>query len=638
MRRPAKPIRAPFGTCLGVTTGNVEVYSSDYDTVDESVYPNRHAYLHVVDGTYMGFKWQCVELARRWMYANHGYVFDEVAMAYDIFSLRSVRIVADDTRRPMHAFRNGAHRPPEPGALLIWNEGGYFRRTGHVAVVTEVLEDRVRCVEQNVEDKIWPDGVSYSRELRMTRSVDGGHWVACTFNDTSILGWMIVTDDPAGAEVDEADIGALLDIELGRLALSNECTGDGPQPLNALEHAYAETMGGTLKLSEQPEDQSRYLVISETAHREIKRASNDLHAMFLHATDHVLEDDALLRRFNLPPALWPRIHRSWDNRRNEMITGRFDFSVSSRGIKVYEYNCDSGSCHLECGSIQARWAEQAGCDIGRSAGWRLFDALIEAWARAPVGDVLHIMQDNDREETYHALYMKTAMERAGITCKVVKGTTGLGWDDEGFVVDTDGVRISWVWKTWAWETALDQLREELTDDGRLLEEPIDKRRRRAPMLADVLLREGVIVYEPLWTLVPSNKAILPVLWELYPDHRYLLETHFDLTAALRERGHVVKPIVGRSGDNISIYTADNGLVAETGGQFNERDMIYQELFPLPKLDGRNVQIGAFTVSGSLAGAGARVDASPVIRSDSDFLALRVVDDETYRRIKHRSAA
>ena len=74
----------------------------------------------------MGHKWQCVELARRWLYVNKGYVFDDIAMAYDIFRLRNVRVIADDCLLPLHSFRNGARRAPEPGALLIWGEGGEF--------------------------------------------------------------------------------------------------------------------------------------------------------------------------------------------------------------------------------------------------------------------------------------------------------------------------------------------------------------------------------------------------------------------------------------------------------------------------------------------------------------------------------
>ena len=115
---------ATFGTLLGMAPGNVPVYSSDYDTVDEMAFPNRHAYRSYVDGVYMGHKWQCVEFARRWLYLNKGYVFDDVAMAYDIFQLNSVRVIADERRLPLKSFLNGSLRHPEVGALLIWSEGG----------------------------------------------------------------------------------------------------------------------------------------------------------------------------------------------------------------------------------------------------------------------------------------------------------------------------------------------------------------------------------------------------------------------------------------------------------------------------------------------------------------------------------
>jgi len=67
----SRPI-APFGTLLGVAPGNVPVYSSDYDSADDKELPNRHAYRSYVDGIFMGYKWQCVEFARRWLYLNKG--------------------------------------------------------------------------------------------------------------------------------------------------------------------------------------------------------------------------------------------------------------------------------------------------------------------------------------------------------------------------------------------------------------------------------------------------------------------------------------------------------------------------------------------------------------------------------------
>jgi len=75
-----------FGTLLGYAPGGVAVYSSDYDSASDIEYPKRSAFRHYVDGIYMGYKWQCVEFARRWMYQNCGYIFDDVSMAYEFLT------------------------------------------------------------------------------------------------------------------------------------------------------------------------------------------------------------------------------------------------------------------------------------------------------------------------------------------------------------------------------------------------------------------------------------------------------------------------------------------------------------------------------------------------------------------------
>ncbi|MPY71030.1 MAG: bifunctional glutathionylspermidine amidase/synthase [Alphaproteobacteria bacterium] len=609
--------------------GGVPVYSSDYASADRAELPTRQAYRSYVDGIYMGHKWQCVELARRWMYLNRGYVFDDIAMAYDIFRLRHVRMVADGTLLPLRAFRNGAKRPPEPGALLIWNEGGEFDVTGHVAVVTEVLPDRVRCIEQNVDDRAWADGRSWSRELPAATDEHGGFRVSCTFDDTAILGWVIQTGDDTHAEAIADPDPRLFTLQLGTVPEEGQADRPWLDGTDENQAAYIEMMGGC-RLTDAEADQYKYFCISETALREVRRATNELHRMFLHATNYVLEDVDRLRRFNIPPALWPRIQQSWNNRRSQMITGRFDFSVSERGVKVYEYNCDSASCHMECGFVQGRWASHFGCDTGRSAGEGLHEALVEAWRESGVDDVLHIMQDRDLEETYHALYMKAAIEKAGIRCKIVRGTAGLQWGEGGRVCDADGVSIRWVWKTWAWETALDQIRDDLADDEEnlRLHRTIDRDTQR-PRLVDVLLRKEVMVFEPLWALIPSNKAILPVLYAMYPNSRYLLNSQYELTDELRRTGYVSKPIVGRCGANISIYNRHEDLITETPGQFDSQDQVYQELFRLPQIGDNNVQIGTFSVGGAFGGACVRVDPSLVITTSSGLWPLRVVPDAEF---------
>ena len=105
-----------------------------------------------------------------------------------------LRQVVNDTLVPLQAFANGSLKKPEAGALLIWDEGGEFERTGHVAIITEVLDDKIRIAEQNVIHHRLPRGQQWTRELKMTLSPTG-YTLHDTFSNTTILGWMIQTED-----------------------------------------------------------------------------------------------------------------------------------------------------------------------------------------------------------------------------------------------------------------------------------------------------------------------------------------------------------------------------------------------------------------------------------------------------------
>ncbi len=615
----------PFGSILGYAPGNVPVYSSDYDTVDTHELPNRHDFFHEVEGVYTGYKWQCVEFARRWLLLNMGYVFDDISMAYDIFRLTTVKRVSDNSTLPLRAFANGSLRHPEPGCMLIWSEGGEFNVTGHVAIITEVFPDRVRIAEQNLHHQLWQEGCNFSRELPAQIAVDGSFWIQCSFRDAAVLGWMIQTEDATHATtIPEAD-SRLFNIYLKEVAPIDNEKRIWLNMANPDEAAYVAKMKGS-RLSSNDAAQYRYFTISRTAQQELKRASNELHRMFMHATDYVLHNEAVLEKFNIPKVLWPRLQESWDNRRNQMITGRFDFSLTQNGIKLYEYNCDSAACYMECGKIQGKWAEHFHCNEGDDPGETLQEQLTEAWRHSGVDGLLHIMIDHDEEELFHGLYMQEAIRDAGIRSKLIHGTEGLHWNDNDEVLDADGEKIAWVWKTWAWETALDQLRDELKEAVELSPQV---KHQRPPKLMDVLLNPDTVVFEPLWTLIPSNKAILPLLWQMFPNYPYLLEAQFELTKELQQRGYASKPIVGRCGHNISIVDNTSATLNRTEGAFDQHNQVYQEFFPLPDIDGYKVQISTFSVAGIYAGAGVRTDKSLIVTGKSDLMPLRVVDDNAF---------
>lgn len=613
---------APFGTCLGFAPGHVAVYSSYEDPHEPCCLKTRDDYRSYLHGIFMGYKWQCVEFARRWLYLNKHYIFADISMAYDIFELRSVRHIKHNTVLPLKSFKNGAQRWPEPGCLLIWAEGGHFEDTGHVAIVTEVFPEEIHLIEQNVEQTVWPEGQPYSRKLKTYVTADGGYVIEEDIEpNTHVLGWVIQTDNPLHAEPVERVNPHLFNIKLESVEPKVQVDSPWLDLKEPDELAFVKMMGGH-QLSTLVSDQYNYVCLSETAAKELKHATNELHAMFMHATYHVLQDDNRLEKFNIPRVLWPKLHRSWENRKNQMVAGRFDFAMTERGLKVFEYNADSASCLLECGKIQGKWASHFGCDIGRDPGVDLFYYLVNAWRHNDVGGMLHILQDDDPEEHYHAEYMKKAIKAAGIPCKTIIGFDSLGWNAAGEVVDDEQIPLKWVWKTWAWETALQQIRHEYESES----STETQRKQGTPRLVDVLLQDNIMVYEPLWTLITSNKALLPIIWSLFPDHPYLLNAQYDITPELLAEGYVAKPLAGHAGHNISIFSQSNALVKETGGRFCHQDQIYQAFFQLPERNGYHIQLAAFTVDGKYAGAATRADKSMIITTHSDILPLRIVHD------------
>eukprot|EP00667_Euglena_gracilis_P019397 EG_transcript_20789 len=186
--------KAPFGAVLGVTDGGVEVYSCNYSTMYRELGRDLlHFGSAYHNGVYTGAKYQCVELARRYWLINRGIVFESIPMAYHIFGLRSAKRVADNRSVPLETHPNGAGPRPEKGSLLIWEARGFFRGTGHVAVIVSVQDSHVDIVEQNVVEQVWPPGQKYSRRLpARVDPLSGGYHIECTYSGTHIIGWVTI--------------------------------------------------------------------------------------------------------------------------------------------------------------------------------------------------------------------------------------------------------------------------------------------------------------------------------------------------------------------------------------------------------------------------------------------------------------
>ena len=70
-----------------------------------------------------------------------------------------------------------------------------------------------------------------------------------------------------------------------------------------------------------------------------------------------------------------------------------------------------------------------------------------------------------------------------------------------------------------------------------------------------LLETLVHWLEAPWKMILSNKAILPILHELFPDSPYLLPASFQPI----QGPHIRKPILSREGANVAMIADSAGL-------------------------------------------------------------------------------
>jgi glutathionylspermidine synthase len=121
--------------------------------------------------------------------------------------------------------------------------------------------------------------------------------------------------------------------------------------------------------------------------------------------------------------------------------------------------------------------------------------------------------------------------------------------------------------------------------------------------------------EPAWKMILSNKALLPILWELNPRHPYLLEASFDQLHF--HDNFVSKPFLSREGANITVHR--NGQVTEFDGSYAGKGLVYQELATIPCFDGNYPVIGSWVIRGESAGIGIREDRLSVTTNSSRFV-------------------
>jgi glutathionylspermidine synthase len=365
------------------------------------------------------------------------------------------------------------------------------------------------------------------------------------------------------------------------------------QPRNNWQAA-VEQLGFGFHTSDVPYwDETAYYSLSLQEVDAIEKATATLWDMCLTAVQHVIDQD-LFKQFHIPELVIPLIKKSWEED-HPSIYGRFDLCVKDHQIKLLEFNADTPTSLYEAGIVQWFWLQEL--NQSKDQFNSIHEKLIAYWKTLlPYlpSKTLHFTCLKDTlEDLTNVEYMRDCAIQAGLKTKLIF-IDDIGWDEAAQqFVDLEDDAIQNIFKLYPWEW--------------MTNEQFGKHIIQA--------KNEPYWIEPSWKMILSNKAILPILWELYPSHPLLLPSYFDDTHL---SNYVKKPLLSREGANIEVIQSSMSII-KTDGEYGEEGFVYQELFTLPEFDNNYPVVGSWIIGQEPAGIGIREANTLITDNKSRFV-------------------
>jgi len=328
-------------------------------------------------------------------------------------------------------------------------------------------------------------------------------------------------------------------------------------------------------------DESAYYQFSMREVNELEAATVELFDRCLDAVQYVI-DHKLYDLFKIDQRFVPLIESSW-NEDAPSIYGRFDLVYDGRHApKMLEFNADTPTSLFEGGVVQWYWLEDVKPRTDQFNS--IHEKLVGYWKTLipylNEGKLHFSCLKDNLEDLTTVEYLRDCAIQAGIDTDFVY-LEDIGWNQYSLTfVDLQEKNITNLFKLYPWEWLI---REAFADN--LLIAP-----------------ERTVWIEPAWKMILSNKAILPVLWQLFPNHPNLLEAYFDNSKMAFD--YVKKPLFSREGENVTIVR--NGkTIAQTVGSYGSEGYIYQKYCELPNFKFNYPVIGSWVIGCEPAGMGIR---------------------------------
>jgi len=323
----------------------------------------------------------------------------------------------------------------------------------------------------------------------------------------------------------------------------------------------------------------------------IETATTELWDRSLEAIQYVI-DHKLYDKFHIPEWFIPYIEKSWEDD-VPAIYGRFDFCFDGVSLKLLEFNADTPTSLFEGSIVQWYWLQDVNPDADQFNS--IHEKLVATWKYLTEylhPEPLYLSCVRDSMEDYTTTqYMRDCAVQAGLDARFIY-IDDIGYDSgrKVFVDLEENVMLN-IFKLYPWEWLVNETFGE-----------------------NIITNESFWI-EPAWKMILSNKAILPILWELFPDCPYLLPAYFDQHNLI---SYAKKPILSREGANIELVK-NYYTVEQTVGEYGEEGYIYQELCTLPDFGGNYPVIGSWIIGQEPAGMGIRESKNLITDNTSRFV-------------------
>lgn len=332
----------------------------------------------------------------------------------------------------------------------------------------------------------------------------------------------------------------------------------------------------------------------------LETVTAELHQMCLQVVEKVLASDALMEKFRIPRHTWGFVRQSWQNQQPSLYS-RLDLAWDGRGEpKLLENNADTPTSLYEAAFFQWIWLEDQLAAGKLPEGADQFNSLQEqiierftAFKKQHGFNLLHFTCCRDSEEDRATVqYLEDCATEAGVACEFLY-IDDIGLGEKGQFTDLDDRVISNLFKLYPWEFMLREIFSTKLEDA------------------------GVRWLEPAWKCIISNKALLPMLWEMFPNHPNLLPAWFAEDQYPAMEKYVVKPLFSREGANIRIIEGEQEI-EKVDGPYGEEGFIVQQFHELPKFNDSYMLIGSWLINDSPAGLGIREDKAQITQDLSRF--------------------